>query len=450
MTILNDYSPDEGWADSDCEFDPHRVFSNPPCMGSNDWPEPPCDEDEEVTDHEPSDEEMPKDVPDFELIRLSDVVTKPIAWLWPNRIAIGKLTILAGDPGLGKSTISLVIAATVSTGRDWPDSQTSPTGPGSVILLSAEDGLADTVKPRLEVLQADVSKIYALETVKGTDGCLGPFNLKTDVPRLEEAVRQAGDPRLVVIDPVSCYLGNTDENKNAAMRAVLTPLADMAERLGVAVLLISHMNKNVGGKSIYRLMGSLASVAAARTVWTLHRDPSDADRVLMLCSKTNIAKRLSGLALRIVDGNVEWESEPVDMSADDLLAIEAAPPPRGKEIDKAKAFIKDVLASGPEAANDVIERGKQEGLSERTLKRAKMDLGVQSVKSGEGKDQKWLWQLPASVPVASGEDRDHSVGTVGPLDPLPAPASDSLDSDDDAEAYFEWEMQQVYEERRAG
>lgn len=447
MSICSEYLPDENCtpAESEHGHDPHRIFRNPPYLGSSYWSEPSCDKEQQVDDDHPTAEERPEVVPDYELICLSDVVAKPITWLWTNRIARGKLTILAGDPGLGKSTISLGIAATVSTGGDWPDVPGSPTESGSVVLLCAEDGLADTVKPRLEALQADLSKIHALQTVKGSDGCLGPFNLKTDVPRLEEAIRQAGDTRLVIIDPISCFLGNTDDNKNGAVRGLLAPLAEMAERLGVAVLLVTHMNKSTAGKSAYRLMGSLAFFAAARTVWTVHRDPGDADRVLMLCSKMNFAARHTGLALRIVDGKVEWETEPVDISADDLLAMEAAPPPREKEVDRAKAFLLDVLASGPGATNDVMEGGKQEGFSERTLKRAKKDLGVQSAKSGDDEGQKWYWQLRPSVPVAPEEDREQSVGTVGPLDPLPAPepATDAPDCNKDPDAYLVWQIEQI-------
>ncbi len=155
----------------------------------------------------------------------------------------------------------------------------------------------------------------------------------------------------------------------------------------------------------------------------MHRDPDDPDRTLMLLAKMNIAARQSGLAFRIVDGKLEWEKEPVDITADDLLAQESEPAPRAKELERAKSFLRDLLARGPVAATDVLERGKQAGLSQRTLKRAKDDLGVDSKKSGDVNDRRWFWRLPSSVPASTEEDRALDLGTDGPLGPLPEPSN---------------------------
>jgi hypothetical protein len=357
-------------------------------------------------------------LPDFELLCLANVESTPVNWLWPQRIARGKLTILAGDPGLGKSTVSIDIAATVSTGRAWPDAPDELNEPRSVVLLCAEDGLADTVRPRLETAEADLQKVYALTTVRGRYGLPSPFNLQMDVPRLEEAIRQAGDTALVVIDPVSCYLGTTDDNKNAAVRGVLAPLVEMAERLGVAVLLITHLNKNASGKSAYRLLGSVGIYAAARAVWMIQPDPSDVDRLLMVQSKNNIAPRQKGLAFRHVEGRIQWEAEPVDLTADDLTATENEPPVRVKEVERAAGFLREMLAGGPVAANELEERAEQVGLSNRTLKRAKKDLGVRSSKSRDSEDGRWYWRLPGPEPTSGPDPEGEILGTDGFLGPL--------------------------------
>ena len=207
----------------------------------------------------------------------------------------------------------------------------------------------------------------------------------------------------------------------------------MAERLGVAVLLVSHLNKVASGKSAYRVMGSLAFFAAARAVWTVHRDPHDRDRRLMLQSKNNLAARQNGLAYRIVDQKVQWDQEPVTQDADELLAAETEPQVRVKEIDKAVAFLREMLAEGPLPQKEVIERGGEIGLSKRTITRAKEVLNIASLKSRDPEDPQWSWVLPSSVPNPVPGRQETDGGTVGILGDLADLSDQSSEFEDDPE-----------------
>lgn len=198
---------------------------------------------------------------------MADIAPEPIQWLWPSRIALGKVTMLAGDPGLGKSMITVAMAAHVTTGTPWPVDR-SECEIGSVIMVSAEDDPADTLRPRLDAAGADVSKVHVLKSVlvldhegKSKDRT---FNLARDVEALDNLLRQTPDCRLITIDPISAYLGGTDSHNNADVRALLTPLAAMASKHKVAIFVVTHLNKSTQANVLYRASGSLAFVAAAR------------------------------------------------------------------------------------------------------------------------------------------------------------------------------------------
>ncbi len=242
--------------------------------------------------------------------RLADVEPQAVEWLWPGRVAIGKLTLLAGDPGLGKSFVTLDMASRVSRGAAWPDDSSASQPAGGVVLISAEDDLADTIRPRLDVHHADVSKIVALEAVTFSDA-LGnvrrEVDLTTDLGHIECAIDAAGDCRLVVIDPVSAFLGGTDSHKNAEVRSVLARLSDLAEQKRVAVVAVTHLRKGEGA-AIYRAMGSLAFVAAARAAWAVVKDQDDPQKRLLLPMKNNLAPDVDGLAYRIEAS--DWGDSP--------------------------------------------------------------------------------------------------------------------------------------------
>ena len=284
--------------------------------------------------------------------RMSDVQPEPITWLWPSRIAQGKVTLIAGDPGLGKSMITVAMASHVSRGTPWPvDRSCCPQG--DTIMVSAEDDPGDTIRPRLDAAGADVSRVHVLTMVSELDRDGNPrersFNLAKDIPGLDDLLRQTPECRLVTIDPVSAYLGGTDSHNNADIRALLTPLAAMASRHKVAVVAVTHLNKAQQANALYRASGSLAFVAAARAAYSVTKDPDDPDRRLILPLKNNLGDDRTGFAYTIIEADngapvLLWEDEPVEMTLEDLAnaVTERKPRPR----DEAKSWLRNVLAAG--------------------------------------------------------------------------------------------------------
>jgi hypothetical protein len=355
-------------------------------------------EEDVVVPFEAADRQSPDRSPRAALVlrRAADIVAMQVFWLWGGRVAIGKLTIVAGEPGLGKSQLMCAIAAVVTTGDQWPGGEgTAPIG--SVIILSAEDDAADTIKPRLEAARADVEKIFIVSAVHQVDGKgRRGFNIQVDLELLEEAIKRIGDVRLVVIDPVSSYLGKVDSHRNAELRAVLEPLGEMAARLGVAIVAITHLNKAGGSSANSRFIGSIAFVAAARAAFIVARDPDDAERRLFLPTKNNLGPEGSGLGFRI--GTVEtpggilapmvmWDGVPVATTASEVLA--GGEQASGKSArDEAEEFLRSILALGPMAVKEIMAEAEGAGLAWRTVRRAKDRLDIQKHKSGTGG---WSW-----------------------------------------------------------
>ena len=330
-----------------------------------------------------------------DLVRLRDAKRTSVHWLWEGRIPLGKITVLAGDPGLGKSFITLDIAARVSTGSPWPDALDAPQRARCVVLLSAEDDIGDTILPRLEAARADLSRIAALRGIRGGPGdSAAPFRLDRDLPQLEQALGRLGDVGLVIIDPITAYVGGVDMNSNPEVRALLAPLADLAMRRHVAVLLVTHLNKGANTKGIYRISGSLALPAAARAAMLVVRDAEDGSRRLLLPTKLNVGRAAQGLAYRIGDDAggdavVQWEDQPVVMTADEAVRAEEAPGESGGAVEEAAAFLRELLKDGPVAARRAVEEAGQLGIVERTLQRARARLGVVSRRIG----QEWVLSM---------------------------------------------------------
>ena len=227
----------------------------------------------------------------IEYVCLSDVVSKPVDWLWYKRIALGKISLLSGDPGLGKSLITLDLASRITTGSNWPVDN-SPCKKGSVIFLSAEDEVDDTIKPRLEIIGADVSKIFAITSVKEINKeneiIDRSVSLKTDINRIEEIIKIIPDCRMIVIDPITAYMEGTDSYKNAEVRTFLAPIKSLAEKTGVAVLLVSHLNKSTGQSAVNRISGSGALPALCRAVYNVTKDEDDEDTRYFIPVKNNL------------------------------------------------------------------------------------------------------------------------------------------------------------------
>lgn len=326
------------------------------------------------------------------LTTLDSVEPTPVEWLWFNRIPLGKLSLLVGDPGLGKSFLSIYMAAQVTTGKEWPDIG-APNLKGSVIMITAEDGIADTVRIRADAAGADTEKIKILEGVTTEKGEFDFFNLIEYLPALEKAIQETKDVRLVILDPITSYLGTIDSHKNSVVRGALAPLSQLAEKYKIAVVAISHLNKNTALQAIYRTMGSLAFTAAARAVWAVSRDEADESRLrrFLLPLKTNLSIEPTCLAFTIKDTQVVFEHDPVDINPEDALSNDKSEDKSA--LNQASIWLEEALEDGPIASTDIYKMAKDNQISEATLKRAKDKLDVEVYKEGQAKDKKWFWRL---------------------------------------------------------
>jgi len=339
----------------------------------------------------------------------ADIKPEKVDWLWGQRLPLGKCVLVAGEGGLGKSMVLAGIAATVSKGGEWPCGE-GESRCGSVIILSAEDDAADTIVPRLIAAGADCSKVHILEAVrKGDDDGHRSFNLQVDLPELEKTIDQIDDVLLVIIDPITSYLGQVDSHKNADIRSVLEPLGKMAAKHHLTVIANTHLSKASGGSANSRVIGSVAFVNHARAAFIVTPDPEDGTRRLFLPSKTNLGKPRDGLAYRIADfafpgpedGStiwapyVQWEDAPVTISADQAMATLADGAEGRNAIEEAKQFLLDVLSEGPRGQKEVKQEAEGSGFPWRTVRRAKDLLGVQAQRAGGIAEKgRWVWCLP--------------------------------------------------------
>ena len=346
-----------------------------------------------------------------DVIRLDNVKSSYVNWLWNQRLALGKLTLLAGDPGLGKSYLTLDLAARVSTGKSmpgdtWEDGKPMDRFPGYAILLSAEDDPGDTIRPRLEAAGADLRRVSLVAGVR-IGSAKKAFQLREHLRFLGDLCKQEPETRLIIIDPISAYLGDEEGHSNTKVRNLLAPLAKMAQHYNVAVVAVTHLNKSGQGNAqsaIYRAMGSLAFTAAARTVHLVTRDPDDPERRLMVPIKNNLGQDRSGYGFTLgpnAEGDtcITWDAYPTRESADALLTRlsrarynDAA---ASSKLEEAADWLRDELKNGPVASNELSDAAEARGYSHATLKRARQAVGAEAVKQ----DNIWSVQLPCDPPT---------------------------------------------------
>lgn len=349
--------------------------------------------------------------------RASDLKPERLVWVWPGRIPEGKLVLLGGPPGLGKSQLTAFISAVVSNGGTWPCGEGS-TLPGDVIFMSAEDGIRDTIVPRLMAAGADTNRVHIVAAATKPDGTgRKTFSLKTDVDLLEGKAREIGAVRLIIVDPISAYMGGADGNGNVETREVLEPLAEMADRLRIAVVAVTHLNKGgAGGQSaLNRFAGSIAFVAAARAAFAVIEDSEDDQRRLLLQAKNNLGAKCNGLAFRLeqrmVDGdilssNVMFESDHVSQSIDEALSASesrgAATGGGQTSKDDAAEFLSDVLSHGPVDVLEVERLARAATLlgadkplrQNKAFRDARKNLGVIASREGFGPGARYVLSLP--------------------------------------------------------
>lgn len=349
---------------------------------------------------------------------LADVQPEPVAWLWKRRFARGKLNILAGQPGLGKSQITALMAAKVTRGGTWPDGVPCPIG--NVFFICCEDDAADTIVPRLDAAGADREKVHIVDWIveKGDpgQGRRRSFDIGKDSEVIRDLCKEIGDVALIVIDPVSAYLGGADSHKTSDVRAALAPLQTIAAETGACVVLISHLNK--GGpdaSAMSRVAGSGAFVAAARSAWVVGPNPQDETSRLLVPLKNNIGDDKTGFSYRIrsavLPGNietshVEFDSLTVEVKAEDVISGGATKSPsNGAALLEAMHFLTVELANGPQCVSELETEAKNAGISWRTVQRAKSKLGVRSEKD-HAVGGEWRWEMPGGA-NKDRQDRQH-------------------------------------------
>ena len=352
-------------------------------------------------------QDAPKDERVPILTWLSDVEPEEVDWLWQDRLAQGKYNVLAGMPDLGKTTVALDIAARMSVGGTWPDGTVCPQGPS--IIMTAEDGIADTIVPRIIKLGGDRTHIAVLEGMRDKTG-RGPVNLDHDLDMLEQAIEEV-QPLLVIIDPLTAYLGDINSHNDAAVRRLLEPVIKMLEQRRVALLGIAHLNKNQALDLMHRISGSGAIVQTARGGMFCGEHPQDADRRVLAQFKKNLSGLPRSLDYILDGGGLTWDASAPDIPYRDLIT---KPSPEEKSVvDEAEEFLSDYLNRGPAKHTDVVRAARAHGVTQMTLRRAKQRLNVQTRKVGFGLNSYTEWSLSSETPKwlnVSGEQLCENTG----------------------------------------
>jgi putative DNA primase/helicase len=337
---------------------------------------------------------------------ISEIESRPVNWLWPGRLALGKLSILDGDPGLGKSLLSLDLAARLTTGRPFPDGSPGP-GVSNVVVLNAEDAYHDTVRPRLQAMGADLDRVLVL-CQKDID--LGRLlRLPAETDELDAALTRA-DARLVILDPILAFLDRSiNVNSDQSVRRALLPLTLLAERHRCVMQMVRHLNKLLGAKALYRWGGSIGFLAACRSGWLVAPDPDDPDRRVFAQLKNNLAEPQPSLAYSIEGGRDDpricWHGESAH-TADALLTRRRVVVPEGAR-DRARDFLANFLREGPRTSRELWEAACPQGLSSRTLYRAREELQVRITRVSRDNQVLNYWLLPGQqVPVVPSTDPD--------------------------------------------
>ena len=321
-------------------------------------------------------------------VPLAAIEPRPVDWLWPNYFPAGKLSLISGDPGSGKSFFALDLASRISRGTAWPDGSPNSAA-GDVIYLSIEDEASDTIRPRVDGLGGDPTRIHILPSealdLSDADG----------IKELEQEIKRLPSPRLVVLDPVLDFSAAVNPNAAEQVRGLLNPLTILAARYKVSLLLIAHLNKAQNFEALYRSAGSVSGwVGKVRAAFMIFRDKDDHGRRYFRASKTNLSPtEPAQFAFRITEGRLDFERLSNDVDLDVHLSPErreSAP-----QLAEAVKFLRTVLADGPMASRDLFREARELRLSEHTIRRAGATLKVAPERiGGKGAAGFWTWRMP--------------------------------------------------------
>jgi putative DNA primase/helicase len=353
------------------------------------------------------------------LVRGDSIRPEPITWLWQDWIAAGKLHILAGAPGTGKTTLALALAATITCGGAWPDRTRASLG--DVVIWSGEDSAEDVIIPRAMAMGADTSRLHIVQGVNGPDG-RRPYDPAHDTGALGQALRSIPTVRLLIVDPIVSAVAG-DSHHNAETRRSLQPLVDLAQAHGCALIGITHLSKGSAGRDpVERVTGSLAFAALARVVLMAAREQAEDDkpgRRLLLRGKSNIGPDVGGFAYDLVQdtlpghpgvitSSVRW-GVAVEGSARELMAQAEESEDDGS--DDSKHFLCNLLVNGPRPAKEIFAEAAEAGYSRDQMYRAKKKAGITAKKQGMAAG--WRWHLPAEDLGQRAEDSEDGASQSG-------------------------------------
>jgi len=321
---------------------------------------------------------------------LSQYEPKPVEWLWRNRFPKGELSIIAGEPGVGKSFLVCDLIARITTGCAFADNiGGEAVEPGSVIYLAAEDSIEYTVAPRIQDARGDASRVLVMAE---------PMTMPKNVEDIADALAVMDNPRLIVLDPINAFVETgTDSNTDTEVRGFLQPLIRLAHEYGIAVICVCHLNKGGAGNVINRVLGSIGYVGSARCVWYVARDPNDKHRNLLLHAKSNVGPMSHGLAYTIDGGGqamtamLSWETNPVEMFADDLGSADDTS-------TSVEQFLRDALRDGPVEYVVLEMLADRAGIKPQQIKRLMNPMGIKTEKV----DGRRVWSLVDATANVNG------------------------------------------------
>lgn len=371
------------------------------------------------------------------LVKAATLQVEPIHWIWSGWLAAGKVHILAGVPGTGKTSVAMALGATITIGGRWPDGSLAQHG--QILIWSAEDDPADTLIPRLIAAGADLERVHIISSALDKDGRPRAFDPATDMDSLSDHIALMDPkPALLIIDPIVSAVAG-DSHKNAEVRRSLQPLVDLAMSRKIAVLGITHFTKGTAGSDpIDRVTGSLAFAALARIVLVAAKLPDDrgGGRVLAR-GKSNIGRDDGGFrydlqVLQVQPGiettHVLWGNRMAGSARDILAQAETIENLDDRSAsNEASAWLQHQLATGPQKANDLLQAAKRDGISTKSLRTARKKLGVQSTKGAFAGG--WVWHLPGATTVATHSDPDGGIEAVDGT-PVPDPTREDHEPDE--------------------
>lgn len=316
----------------------------------------------------------------------ADIEEQPLEWLWPNRLPIGTVSLIVGNPNAGKTFVTCSIISLVTRGKHWPDCANTRK-PGRVLFFGEEDSIKHILKPRIRANGGDCTLLHGFECVK-KNGKEDHFSLTQHLELLERKLDEFGDVALVVFDPITAYLPGINANDNAEVRSALIGLQRVAQKKGITMLGVSHLSKKTDLDAIHRPLGSVAFVAAARSVWAVGLENRDGiERRVFVPVKSNYSMDVQGLAFDINDGVVVWQAEAVEQDANSIMRSGRV----AAEKDRAKTWLRNRIGKDAILGSDIVDEARAAGFSEPTIQRAATELGV--VKKRSKPENRSVWSL---------------------------------------------------------